>query len=73
MKKTDKKEITFTEAFEELSRIAAEMENNELPIEVLSENVKRSIFLATFCKNKLREVEEQITNILEGDGSVSEN
>lgn len=73
MKKTDKKEITFTEAFEELTRIAAEMENNELPIEVLTENVKRSIFLSTFCKNKLREVEEQITNILEGDGSVSEN
>jgi exodeoxyribonuclease VII small subunit len=73
MKKTDKKEISFTEAFEELTRIASEMENNELPLEVLSENVKRAIMLATLCKNKLREVEEQMNKVLEGDGSVPEN
>jgi len=65
MKKTEKQELTFTEAFEELSKIAVVLENNELPLESLSEKVARATFLAGLCKKKLREIETQIESVLE--------
>lgn len=65
MKKTEKQELTFTEAFDELSKIAIVLENNELPLESLSEKVARASFLAGWCKKKLREIETQLENVLD--------
>ncbi len=65
MKKTEKQELTFSEAYEELSKIALILENNELPLESLSEKVTRATFLADWCKKKLREIETHVENILD--------
>lgn len=55
---------TYREAITEIEEILAQIENNELDVDQLSEKVKRVSFLITACKDKLKNTEEEIANIL---------
>lgn len=55
---------TYKEAITEIEEILSQIENNELDVDQLSEKVKRVSFLITSCKEKLKNTEEDITNIL---------
>jgi exodeoxyribonuclease VII small subunit len=55
---------TYREAISEIEEILAQIENNELDVDQLSEKVKRVSFLITACKDKLKNTEEEIANIL---------
>jgi exodeoxyribonuclease VII small subunit len=55
---------TYKEAIIEIEEILAQIENNELDVDQLSEKVKRVSFLITACKEKLKNTEEEIANIL---------
>ncbi len=71
MKKETKTELSFSAAFEELSKIAIELENNDLAIETMAEKLSRASFLANYCKEKLREIEDKVEAELDKDDHVS--
>ena len=59
-----KEKITYAEAFEELQEIVRDIENGEIPVDGLSEKVKRAVALIRVCKQKLTSTEEDINVIL---------
>lgn len=56
--------MTYEEAFAELQRIAQEIENERVGVDVLAEKVKRASELITFCQTKLRSTETEVNNII---------
>ncbi len=60
-----KKTLTYQQAIEELETILSKMENNELEIDHLSNQVKRASELISFCKDKLKRTEEDVSKILD--------
>jgi len=58
------KEINYTEAFEELQTIVADIEEGEISVDELSIKVKRAAELIKVCKHKLTSTEKDVTQIL---------
>jgi exodeoxyribonuclease VII small subunit len=58
------KEIKYTEAFEELQQIVADIEDGEITVDELSIKVKRASELIKICKSKLTSTEEDVNEIL---------
>jgi exodeoxyribonuclease VII small subunit len=58
------KEIKYTEAFEELQQIVADIEDGEISVDELSVKVKRASELIKVCKKKLTSTEEDVNQIL---------
>ena len=56
--------LSYTDAFEELQSIVAEMEEGEISVDLLSEKVKRAAFLIDICKKKLADTEGDVNQIL---------
>ena len=66
--------ISYTEAYEELQNIVAEIEKGEISVDELSEKVKRAAMLIKICKAKLKTTEEDVNKILkELDGNNIES
>ncbi len=59
-----KEKMDYTEAFEELQTIVAEIEDGEISVDELSEKVKRAALLIKICKAKLTSTEEDVNKIL---------
>jgi exodeoxyribonuclease VII small subunit len=59
-----KTELTYEAAYEELRIIAAEIENESVPVDILAEKVKRASLLIEFCQQKLRSTEAEVNNII---------
>ncbi len=59
-----KEKLNYTEAFEELQTIVAEIEDGEISVDELSEKVKRAALLIKICKSKLTSTEEDVNKIL---------
>jgi len=53
----------FDQAYEELQEIVASLQDDETGIDSLSSKMKRAKELVEFCRDKLREVEEDIEAI----------
>ena len=60
-----KKEESYNEAIEKLRRIVAEIDRDELDVDLLSEKVKEASRLIKLCKEKLYKVDEEVRNVLE--------
>ncbi|HOD87471.1 MAG: exodeoxyribonuclease VII small subunit [Bacteroidota bacterium] len=58
------KEFSYTKAMNELEEILAEIETDELDLDVLSKKVKRATFLIKECKSRLRKTTDEINGIL---------
>jgi exodeoxyribonuclease VII small subunit len=56
--------LNYTEAFEELQRIVAEIETGQISVDELSDKVKRATHLVRICKLKLTTTEEDVNKIL---------
>ncbi|MBV6641006.1 MAG: exodeoxyribonuclease VII small subunit [Cyclobacteriaceae bacterium] len=56
--------LTYEEAYKELKMIAAEIENETVSIDVLSEKVKRASSLIQYCQEKLRSTESEVNKII---------
>lgn len=52
--------MTYEKALEELQHIVAAIENEAVSIDELSTKTKRAGELIQFCKNKLRDVEQEV-------------
>lgn len=57
-------ELKYTEAFEELQQIVADLEDGEISVDELSLKIKRASELIKICKKKLVSTEEDVSQIL---------
>ena len=60
-----KKEESYNDAIEKLRRIVAEIDKDELDVDLLSEKVKEASRLIKLCKEKLYKVDADVRNVLE--------
>lgn len=56
--------LTYESAYNELKTIAEEIENENVPIDILADKVKRASELITFCQAQLRSTENEVNNII---------
>ena len=63
---------TYSEAFEELQQIVAEIEDGQIAVDELAEKVKRAAVLIRICKTKLTSTEENVAAILKDLDAGSE-
>ncbi len=59
------KKIDYQEAILELENTLKEIESSELAIDLLSEKIKRSLYLIDICKTKLKTTEEDVKKIID--------
>lgn len=57
-------EVNYTQAFEELQNIVAEIEKGVISVDELSAKVKRAASLIKICRRKLTTTEEDVNQIL---------
>jgi exodeoxyribonuclease VII small subunit len=60
--------VTFEEAMEQLETIVERLEEGDVPLEEAITIYKKGMELSKLCHDKLRNVEEQLTEILTADG-----
>jgi exodeoxyribonuclease VII small subunit len=58
--------ISYQEAMDELESILSEIESGEIDVDLLSEKVKRALYLITYCKGKLRKTDDEVRKLLSG-------
>ncbi|HTL82408.1 MAG TPA: exodeoxyribonuclease VII small subunit [Bacteroidia bacterium] len=58
------KDISYTDALNELNEISHAIEDESISIDELSKKVKRAAELITLCKTKLRVTEEEVKKII---------
>lgn len=56
---------TYTESMAELEEILAQIENEELDVDLLTEKVQRAAELIKTCKNKLQKTDAEVQKILD--------
>lgn len=56
--------LTYESAFEELTQIAREIEDESVSVDVLAEKVKRASELIVFCQKKLKSTETEVNKII---------
>lgn len=62
-------QLTFEEAMEKLEKIVERLEDGEVPLEEAISIYKEGMTLSKLCHDKLRNVEEQLTEIMTEDGN----
>ena len=60
-----KEEIKYEDAVKELEYIVAQMENNELDIDVMGERLKKAQKLMKLCRDKLIKADQEVKKILD--------
>ena len=58
------KKTNYSEAIEELENIVAEIENEDISVDQLSDKVKRASELIRICRNVLFKTEAEVNSIL---------
>lgn len=59
-----KKELTYEEAMQQVEMLMEKIENNRIGMNELSETIKKASEYLTYCKEKLRQVDEEVEQIL---------
>ena len=57
-------QLTYDTAFAELKEIARQIENESIPVDILTEKVKRASELLLFCQDRLRKTEVEVNQII---------
>jgi exodeoxyribonuclease VII small subunit len=60
----DKETLSYEKAYKELQSIIEEMENKEISIDILSDKIKRALFLIGICKDKLSKIEVDVDKLI---------
>jgi exodeoxyribonuclease VII small subunit len=66
-----KSNLTFDKAFDELTKLVEQIEDNKIQVDTLAEKVKEANELIKFCEAKLRKIEKEIEAATEGDFPTS--
>lgn len=56
--------LTYKSAFDELTKISNSIMSDDIDVDVLSEKVKRAMYLTNFCSERLKSVNDEISNII---------
>jgi exodeoxyribonuclease VII small subunit len=65
---TNDQKISFEEAMNKLEQIVDKLEEGDVPLEEAIAFYKEGMELSKLCHNKLKSVEEQLTQIITEDG-----
>jgi exodeoxyribonuclease VII small subunit len=65
---TNEKKITFEDAMTNLQQIVDKLEEGDVPLEEAIIIYKEGMELSKLCHDKLKSVEEQLTQIITEDG-----
>lgn len=57
--------LTYESAYEELKSITAEIESEDISVDILASKVKRAAELIAICESKLRSTEAEVNKIIE--------
>ena len=57
---TDSTDLSYEQALDELERLVAAMEGQQLPLDKLLESYKRGAELLALCRGRLQAVEQQV-------------
>lgn len=60
-----KKKPTYETALQELQEILAQLQDQQVSVDELSQKVKRAAELITYCREKLRKVKEETDRLFE--------
>jgi exodeoxyribonuclease VII small subunit len=66
----EQEELLYEQAYKELQTIIEEMENNTISIDVLSNKIKRALYLINICKEKLSKIEIDVDKLIK---TIEEN
>jgi exodeoxyribonuclease VII small subunit len=58
------KQITYSQALTELEKIIAEIESEEIDVDVVAEKVKRASFLIKLCRSRLKDTGKEVKKVL---------
>lgn len=58
------KPLSYSRALTELEGIVGEIDSENADLDTLEEKIRRAAFLITFCREKLRNTEEEVKKIL---------
>lgn len=65
---TDKENLSYEAAFEELQEIMAALQNEEISVDSLSAKVKRASELLKLCHDRLRDTEKEVGSVIKDLG-----
>lgn len=65
------KDISYSDALNELNEIAREIENESIAVDELTKKLKRASELISLCRAKLRLTEEEVKKIIGEMGETS--
>ncbi|MGG5255114.1 exodeoxyribonuclease VII small subunit [Neobacillus sp. SM06] len=65
---SEKKELSFEEAMSQLEKIVDRLEEGDVPLEEAIAIYKKGMELSKLCHDKLKNVEEQLTQMITEDG-----
>lgn len=65
---SSERKLTFEEAMEQLEVIVEKLEEGDVPLEEAIHIYKQGMELSKLCHDKLKNVEDQLTQILTEDG-----
>lgn len=65
------KETRYEAAFNELQEIVNALEEGEIPVDDLSEKIKRAVELIRICRKKLSTTEQDVNKILKELGDAT--
>jgi len=58
------RQMTYSLALTELEQIISEIESEEINVDVLTEKVRKAAYLIKFCKDRLRNTEDEVKKVL---------
>jgi exodeoxyribonuclease VII small subunit len=58
------KELSYSAAIAELEMIVGSIESEDIDLDVLAEKMKRAAVLIKFCKDRLKNTEEEVKKIV---------
>ena len=66
------KELNFEESLKKLEEIVKKLESGEVPLDDAIKEFNEAMILAKNCDQKLKNAEEEITKIVNADGSIED-
>lgn len=67
----EQQSVSFEEAMEKLEVLVEKLEEGDVPLEEAISIYKEGMELSKLCHDKLKTVEEQLTQILTDDGQIA--
>ena len=59
--------LTYNEAYQQLSTLVEQIEDNEIQLDTLAEKVAQAKELIAFCETKLRTIDNEVTQAFADD------